>query len=253
MRQAGRGRNVTGEEYVRAITAKDSDRRAREAFRQRALALTAPSALIYDFGAGPGLDARFYAGQGRRVEAYDIDPQMCQYCGEYCAAEIAAGSIVLHPSDYGAFLARGAPDPARRASLITANFAPLNLVEELPPLFAAFAALTAPDGLVLASVLSPYFYGDLRYGWFWRNLPQLIVRGRFAVPGAQARIWRRRLPDFAALCAPHFTLERVFRGDFDARGNADARGAAAGSSLAALHVSRCRFMLLLFRRRASAA
>jgi hypothetical protein len=65
-------------------------------------------------------------------------------------------------------LARAWP-VSRGADLVTSNFAPLNLIDALPELFAKFHALTAPNGRVLASVLSPNFLGDLKYRWWWQN------------------------------------------------------------------------------------
>lgn len=182
----GSGRNITGAEYVSVITSRESDRRARAAFRARALELVPAGGMIFDFGAGPGLDARFYAEHDRRVGAYDVDPQMCRYFADYCGEQIGKGLISLHQGSYAQFLASA--HGAARADLITANFAPLNLIDDLKALFAAFAALTQADGRVLASVLSPYFVGDLRYRWWWRNLTQLRRTGRFSVPGAGAHL-----------------------------------------------------------------
>jgi SAM-dependent methyltransferase len=245
----GRGRNITGAEYVRLLTAHESDRRAREAFRARALALTTPGERLYDFGAGPGLDARYYAEHGRIVEAYDIDPDMCAYFAEYCADLIGRGTVTLHPPDFAQFLA-GAPRASGcQVDLITANFAPLNLVEDLGALFAAFAALTRPGAGVLASVLGPGYLGDLKYGWWWAHLPRLIVRGRYAVAGAQAPIWRRRFSEYAARAAPHFTLERVFRGTRRAPGAMDEHGMDPRAALTSARLGTSRFMFLLFRRR----
>jgi SAM-dependent methyltransferase len=237
-------RNVTGAEYVLALSAHESDRRARAAFRARALALSAPGDCIYDFGAGPGQDARYYAEQGRRVEAYDIDAQMCAYFADYCADFMAAGTIRLHDPSFAQFLHSPPRPSAEQVALVTANFAPLNLVDDLAGLFATFSVLTRPGGAVLASVLNPYYLGDLKYRWWWTHLPQLIAHGAFFVPGAQARIWRRRLADYARQSTPGFDLEQVFAGAPEATG-IDAR-----APLAFTHLGTCRFMFLLFRRRA---
>jgi SAM-dependent methyltransferase len=229
-------RIVTGAEYVRAITAKASDRRYRRAFQSLALRLTAPGEALFDFGSGPGIDARFYAEHGRRVSAYDIDPDMSEYLSSHCRDFIVTGTVRLQQGTYREFLASAAPSEACCAELITANFAPLNLIDDLSELFAKFAALTTPSGAVLASVLSPYFAGDLRYPWWWRNAAGLLRHGRYAVPGAQALIWRRRLADYARECAPYFHLERVFAGT-------DSR---ACTRPVWPHLTTCRFMFLLF-------
>jgi len=51
----------TAATYVAAITAGEADRRARKAFQDLVLRIATPGAVLFDFGAGPGLDARFYA------------------------------------------------------------------------------------------------------------------------------------------------------------------------------------------------
>ncbi len=247
-------RIVTGAEYVEQITARASDRRARAAFHDLVLELALPGATLFDFGAGTGMDARFYAERGFAVRAYDVDPAMCEHFMAHCRQLMAEGRVTLESGPYREFLARPGLDGGRGVDLITANFAPLNLIENLQELFAKFHALTAPDGKVLASVLSPYFLGDLRYGWWWRNLPSLVQAGRFSVPGAQAPIVRRRLADFAAQSTPYFTLHSAYRG-LPAVGGRAARGieVSGGARGAWLRLTTCRFMFLLFTRRSGGA
>jgi SAM-dependent methyltransferase len=245
----GAGRIVTGAQYVRQITASESDRRARSAFQNLVLQVAPPGAALFDFGAGTGMDARFYAERGFTVLAYDVDPQMREFFALHCRDLIDSGRITLHGGGYRDFIAGGVGG-VRGVDLITSNFAPLNLIEDLPELFAKFHALTGPGGRVLASVLSPYFVGDLKYGWWWGNLLRLWRDGYFAVRGAQAPIVRRRLADFAARSAPYFTLTRVFRG-LPPLPERDCAGVDAGRDTlsAALRVSTCRFMFLLFEKR----
>jgi len=238
------GKVVAGAEYVRAITTKASDRRYRHAFQRLALRLTAPGEALFDFGSGPGIDARLYAEHGRRVFAYDIDTRMSEYLAGYCHDLIASGAVTLYDGGYREFLANTAPDANPRVQLITANFAPLNLIDDLSELFAKFDVLTTATGAVLASVLSPYFVGDLRYRWWWRNAGRLLRHGHYAVPGAQALIWRRRLADYVRICRPFFNLEEVFAGN-----DSGVRAAAAG---AWLPLTTCRFMFLLFRKGSAA-
>jgi SAM-dependent methyltransferase len=243
---ASAGRIVAGAEYAQAILARASDRRARSAFQTLVLTLAKPGAALFDFGAGTGIDARCYAERGFSVGAYDIDAQMCDYFAAYCRELILARRISLMRGSYREFMQDPIVDLRGRIDLVTANFAPLNLIEDLTELFAKFHALTVPLGAVLASVLSPYFIGDAKYDWWWRNLGALWRRGHYAVQGAQAPIVRRRLGDFAAQSLPYFTLERVFRGTI---GRAPPRGGSVGRRpLAWLPVTTCRFMFLLFRR-----
>jgi SAM-dependent methyltransferase len=238
-----RGKFHTGAEYVRVITAGASDRRYRAAFQRLALKLTPPGAALFDFGSGPGLDARFYAEHGHRVFAYDIDAHMLEYLSGYCHDFIASGAVTLLGGGYREFLAGAAPREGLRVELVTSNFAPLNLIADLPELFAKFDALTSATGAVLASVLSPYSARDWHCGWWWRNAGRLLRDGRYAVPGAQGLIWRRRLADYARHCEPFFTLEEVFPGnEFSVR---------AASRVAWIYLIPCHFMFLLFRKRAA--
>lgn len=243
---------VTGADYVEALSTRPSDRQARADFRAQVLALVPPGGSVFDFGAGPGLDARFYAEQGRQVGAYDVDPQMCAYLRTHCAQWLAGGRVTLLEGPYEEFL-RQCAQPPRRYDLISANFAPLNLIDELAPLFTAFAGLLRPGGTVLASLLSPYCLADLRYPWWWRNAPRLLLKGACAVQGTQARIWRRRLASLARAGQPAFTLEALTPGPSlwsAARSGAPRPLPARGAWLALL---RCRYVFLRWRRRADAA
>lgn len=230
---------VTGAAYVAQMTGNEADRGARQAFQCLALGLVPAGGKILDFGAGPGIDARLYAEQGVTVATYDVDVKMCRYLSEYCGPLIEAGRIAAGGGTYADFLACNSVAGFAGFDLITSNFAPLNLVADLPSLFAKFHGLTAPGGKVLASVLSPYFAGDLKYSWWWRNAIHLWRNGHYSVPGAQAPIVRRRVNNFAAQSARHFTLRAVFRGAAPLGRGRDT----------ALRLSTRRFMFLLFERR----
>jgi len=233
--------NHTGASYVEAISAQSSDRSARAAFHNLVLRIARPDAALFDFGAGPGIDARFYAERGFKVGAYDVDPGMCDYFSAYCHELIQTGQIV--------FLSSETPRDAPGVDLVTSNFAPLNLVEDLSGLFRKFRTLTAPRGKVLASVLSPYFVGDLKYPWWWSNCRRLWRNGHFSVPGAHGPIVRRRLANFAAQSAPHFALTRVFPG-LPSYGESltDGIDMSRHGSRAWLRLMNCRFMFLLFEK-----
>jgi hypothetical protein len=238
-----------GAEYVRAITALPADRRTRSAFQDLVLRFASPGASLFDFGAGPGIDARFYAERGFSVGAYDVDPVMCNYFSDYCGDLIQAGHIALDSGTYRDFIGRCNSWGGRRPDLITSNFAPLNLIENLGELFRAFHALSAPQGKVLASVLSPYYIGDMKYGWWWRNLARLWQDGHYSVRGVQAPIVRRRLADLAAQSAPYFTLTRVFSGCAlsSSRQTAGVHSKSPGRA-AWLRLTTCRYMFLLFEK-----
>jgi SAM-dependent methyltransferase len=233
-------RTLAGAEYFKHITSVESDRRTRAAFQDLVLRLVRPGAALFDFGAGAGIDARFFAEHGFTVEAYDIDPRMRDFFAEYCRDLLEAGRITLNADGYREFVTRGPLLSTRRIDLVICNFAPLNLIADLQELFARFAALTAPDGRVLASVLNPYFIGDLKMRWWWRSVPRLWRRGHFFMPGPQAPHHRRRVANFAAVSAPHFRLARVFP------------GVCSNSSLGArLQYLSCRYLFLLFEKTGS--
>jgi len=202
---------AAGEEYVAEITALESDRRARQAFQDLVLGSTVPGGCIFDFGAGPGLDAKFYAERGFRVLAYDVDARMCGYFARHCRREIESGTIELYQGEYRDFLERQLPDIRDRnpVNVVTANFAPFSLIDDPRELFAKLHALTAPGARIIASVLNPDFIGDMQYGWWWANRLNYWRTGQFHVAGASGRIFRRSRSNFAAHAAPHFTLQRV--------------------------------------------
>lgn len=239
----------TGAVYFERITALESDRRARAAFQDLVLRIAPPGGVLFDFGAGPGIDARFFAERGFTVDAYDVDPQMCEFFSGYCRDLIAAGRICLSGGSYAEFLTRPALPCGRRADLVISNFAPLNQVDDLGPLFERFRALTVPGGRVLASVLTPYFIGDIRTRWWWRHAPRLWRERKFYVRGLLAPSHtRRRLADFAASSAPHFRLVRAFRGLPSIwRGGSSGVRVSRGSC-GWLPLATARFMFLLFER-----
>jgi SAM-dependent methyltransferase len=231
-------RTPAGAEYVSQITAQESDRRARAAFRGLVLSLAPPGGKIYDFGAGPGIDARFFAERGFAVDAFDVDPRMREFFAGHCRDLIDSGRVTLDASTYRDFLTRNAPDSWRRADLVISNFAPLNLVDNLRELFGKFHELTVPKGKILASVLSPFFFGDMRTRWWWRGAPRLLWDGELFLAGPQAPYYRRLLRNFRSASAPHFRVSRVFQGIDMQR----------GGRFAWLNAARCRYMFILFEK-----
>jgi SAM-dependent methyltransferase len=235
-------RTPAGAEYVDQINAQESDRRTRSAFRDLVLSIAPPRAKLFDFGAGPGIDARFFAERGFTLDAYDVDPRMRAFFSEHCRDLIGSGRITLHGSPYREFLTRTAADNGCRADLVISNFAPLNLVDDLHELFGRFNTLTGPKGRILASVLSPWFIGDLRSRSWWRDAPRLWRDGQVFLPGPQAPHYRRLLRNFRTASAPYFRLSRIYNSNgIDLRG--DGR-------FAWLRSAGCRYVFLLFERAA---
>lgn len=231
----------TGDAYTEEILVRRADRLARSAFQRCVSSLIEPGATIFDFGAGTGIDARSYAARGYRVLAYDHDPQMCDAFRRSSRPQLESGQIVLMEGEYRDFLATDPVFSDRKADLVTANFAPLNLIEDLPELFRKLQALTLPGGRVLVSVLSTLFIGDMRFNWWWHNRSALRRDGHFTLRGVWT-VTRRTPASFAAVAAPHFRLIGV-RGGLP--GN---RPHPVGSPLLALPLMASRFMFLLFEK-----
>jgi hypothetical protein len=168
----------------------------------------------------------------------------------HCRDFIETGQVALDDGSYREFLAGNSIVGNGSIDLVTSNFAPLNLVGELRELFAKFHALTVPDGQVLASVISPYWVRDLKCGWWWRNALRLLRDGYYYVPGAVGPTARRRLANYVTQSAPYFSLERVYPG-LPAKNTQSMIGAdvSRGDRCAWLHLARCQFMFLLFRKR----
>lgn len=230
-------RTPAGADYVRQMNTQDSDRRARTAFRDLVARIATPGARLFDFGAGPGIDARYFAERGFTIDAYDVDPRMRDFFSEYCKDFIAAGRISLDCRGYRDFLTQAVAKSDPRSELVVSDFAPLNLIDDLGELFAKFHALTPAQGKVVASVLNPLFIGDLRHRGWWRDATRLRRDGQLFVSGPQAPHFRRLLRHYRARSAPHFRLTGVYGTDLKAYG-----------PLAWLRGAGCRYLFLVFEK-----
>jgi len=244
----------TGAVYFQRITSREVNRRVRARFQELVLRLAPPGARLFDFGAGPGIDARFFGERGFRVEAYDVDPDMCEFFATHCRELIDSAHVTLDRGDYREFLSRKGTLSGHPADLVISNFAPLNQVDELPELFAKFHALTTPTGRLLLSVLTPYFIGDMKTGWWWRSALRLWRAGHVSVrTGNAPPHTRRRLADFRASSLPYFELTRVFPGlSIEPERQGDGIDVTRMRRAAWLHLARSQFMILLFEKRTPA-
>jgi SAM-dependent methyltransferase len=232
---------VTGDEYLQFITGREPSRRIRRAFQDLVLAVAPPGACIFDFGCGPGIDAKLYAQKGFKVVAYDVDDEMCATFSRYCEPEIAAGQVVLLRGDYRHFRETLVPMIRERfeVTLITSNFAPLSMVADLPELFASFHALARSGAQIVASVLHPYFVGDMRHRWWWKARPLLWRHGVFSITHQAGEVFRRSADHYSTQAAGYFTL----RAAVDAWSRRVPR---RGERASPLVLARNRFMFLLY-------
>jgi SAM-dependent methyltransferase len=137
---------------------------AREAFVDLVSRCVSPGSVLLDFGCGTGLDALRYARKGYRVLAYDHSAGMIAELKQRCKREIASGKITAWSEPYPSFLARFPLAPA--PSAVVADFAVLNSIQDLAPLFETFAPYLAPPGWVISSLLNPLHWLKLKTpGW----------------------------------------------------------------------------------------
>ncbi len=144
---------------------------ARLAFVDLVSRHVAPGSTLLDFGCGTGIDALEYARRGYRVLAYDNSGGMMAELERRCAAEIASGRISAWSEEYPSFLANFAPSSA--PSAVAADFAVLNSIGDLAPLFSTLARRLAPPGWVILSILNPLHWLKLKTpGWWLKGLRQ---------------------------------------------------------------------------------
>jgi SAM-dependent methyltransferase len=207
----------TGEQYHQWFLSSRRDLAVRDRFQRMALGLADEGGDILDFGAGTGIDAKAYAARGHRTFVYEPAASMREHLLRYCHDEIAGGTVIELQSDLGC-----------RTQAVTANFAVLNHFADHAALFEQLAGVVGSGGFVLASMLNPYYLGDARYGWWRRNLGQLLRQGRYAFD-TESGVHRFAPAVVARAAAPYFRFERRV-----------PRGLGMLTSL---------YMFLLFRRR----
>jgi hypothetical protein len=66
---------------------------------------------------------------------------------------------------------------------VAANFAVLNHIGDLRPVFRLFAANVAPAGVVAASVLNPFYWPDMKCSWWWRSVVRSLGAGAIRFEG----------------------------------------------------------------------
>jgi SAM-dependent methyltransferase len=187
----------TGEQYHQFMLSSPRDLLVRDRFQKLALELLPAGAEVLDFGAGTGIDAKAYAAGGHPTYVYEPSEAMRGYLAVHCRDDIERKAIVSVASPL-----------ACQVDAVTANFAVLNHIPDQAALFEQLAGVVRPGGFVLASMLNPYFVGDMRYRWWRANLLNLVLRGHYAI-ASESNIHRFAPRVMARAAAPHFRLERV--------------------------------------------
>lgn len=152
-------------EYDAQMSLHPSDVLARQAFVDLVAQHVVSGSTLLDFGCGTGLDALEYVRRGYRVVAYDNSPGMMARLEQRCHAEIASGQIITSTGGYPSFLDAFPWSP--RPNALVSNFAVLNLIRDLPPLFDTIARHLAPPGWVIVSMMNPLHWTRLRTSRWW--------------------------------------------------------------------------------------
>ena len=205
-----------GEQYHKFIQTSPRDQAVRDRFMKMALGLLPKGADVLDFGAGTGIDAKTYAANGHQTFVYEPSAAMVEYLTQHCRDEIARKTVITTTLPLTC-----------KVQGVTANFAVLNHFEDHTALFEDLSQVVQHGGFVLASMLNPYYLGDVRYGWWRANVMNLVRHGRYAI-SSESRIHRFTPRVVAEAAAPHFHLERL-----------SPRGLGLATDL---------YMFLLFRR-----
>ena len=160
--------NTIAAQYDQMLSSVPGDRWVRQAFQSFVTRQVSPGKLLLDFGCGTGTDALSYVRRGYRVIAYDNSSGMLNELQHKCAAEIAQGQIVCTCLPYHEFLASQPGQSGPPPDAVVANFAVLNLIDELTPLFDFFARVLTPPGWVIVSVLNPFFWKEMIHPAWWK-------------------------------------------------------------------------------------
>jgi ubiquinone/menaquinone biosynthesis C-methylase UbiE len=154
-------------EYDSRLTSNPHDILARRAFQALVTRHVDAGSTLLDFGCGTGIDALHFAENGYRVTAYDTSPGMIQQMELRCGSKIAAGEITSCCASYRDFLDGRMSLP--RASAVTADFAVLNSIRDLTPLFNRFSQILEPPGWIILSILNPMHWLRLKQAKWWRD------------------------------------------------------------------------------------
>jgi SAM-dependent methyltransferase len=211
----------TATEYDRQVEGLAANRAIRDAFRSRVSELAGASGTILDFGCGTGTDAAWYEARGHRVVAYDISSGMVNVLRSVNVDAVARERILPvagNLDDLEQTLRTLPPVDA-----IAANFAVLNHVHDLEPLFHTLSTHLRSGASLVASLLNPVHRSDMRQRWWWRGALQSLRSGAIEYRG-DVTTYRHYLRTIRRASRPHLELSEVGRTDADGRWSSERMG-----------------------------
>lgn len=154
-------------QYDGQLSCSPQNELARAAFQDLVGRLVSPGSTLLDFGCGTGIDALRYAEHGYRVLAYDNSPGMVAQLAARCRKYIETGAVTARSVEFPSFL-RWFSEWSAPAAVVS-DFAVLNSIRDLSPLFETFARELAPPGWVIVSVLNPLHWAKLKTPSWWHD------------------------------------------------------------------------------------
>jgi hypothetical protein len=118
-----------------------------------------------------------------------------------CVQEIADGAVVAVTGGLNRLEAE--LEKTGPVAAVAANFAVLNHISDLRPVFRVFASNVAPRGVVAASVLNPFYWPDMKCGWWWRSVIRSFGSGAIRFAG-DVTTYRHFIGAMTKAAAPAF-------------------------------------------------
>jgi ubiquinone/menaquinone biosynthesis C-methylase UbiE len=202
--QAAESRNF----YDHAAEKYDADTTGAfiSATRQRVQDLLSKHApqpgAVLDFGCGTGIDAAAFAERGWRVLAYDPSEGMLDRLRDRCAASVASGRVLPVSGSLENLYAALPGFGDLRA--VVANFGVVNHLSDLGQ-FADLVTVRLPGvQTIILGVQNPFYFHDLRSGWWWRGLRRGWKTGAIFCDASAVPTRRYFARTLAAALAPAF-------------------------------------------------
>lgn len=148
--------NSIAKEYDALVGAEKTNTDARNFIRKKSTPFFIKDAHVLDFGGGTGLDIQWLSTLAAHLFFYEPALEMKKFAQER-AHKNGLLNVTFLPE---AFFTNWRPAvhelKEKQLEVIFSNFAVLNSIHNIEPLFARFAYLLKPDGVMLLTVLNNF-------------------------------------------------------------------------------------------------